>query len=71
MKYILFAIGCIMIGFGIGSAYAESKQINAREYQIRLEPDAAYLYDGNRLVGVVPYNDNATGLDSLILADNL
>lgn len=44
---------------------------NIREYQIRLEPDAAYLYDGSRLVGVVPYYDNPKGLDSIIIADNL
>ena len=59
----------LLLGFGIRHFSPHYPQ--PREYQIRLEPEAAYLYDGNRLVGVVPYNDNATGLDSLILADNL
>lgn len=41
------------------------------KYEIYLENDSIRLYDGPRLVGVVPaQRDNYTGLDSLIFADN-
>lgn len=41
------------------------------QYQIQLDMDSTYLYEGNRFVGAVPYNDNDGGIDSLILQDNL
>jgi hypothetical protein len=49
-----------------------SCQHNMQEYQIRLEMDSAYLYDGNRLVGSCSYEDgDGSGIDSLILKDKL
>lgn len=42
---------------------------NLREYQIRLEIDSAYIYDGTRLVGSCKHGQD--GIDSLILLDNL
>lgn len=41
------------------------------KYEIYLENDSIRLYNGPRLVGVVPaQRDSYTGLDSLIFADN-
>jgi hypothetical protein len=38
------------------------------DYQLWLTSDSLYLYDGNRLVGVTPWDDSP--LDSVILYDN-
>ncbi len=38
------------------------------EYQLGVEMDSLYLWDEDRLVGVIPWTDSK--LDSLILKDN-
>ena len=44
---------------------------NLRSYQIDCSQDGNYLYDGNRLVGFLPFNMNSKSLlDSLIFKDN-
>lgn len=47
----------------------EPKHVNHQEYQIRLELDSAYIYDGNRLVGSCKHGQD--GIDSVLLMDNL
>lgn len=42
---------------------------NLQEYQIRLEPDSAYIYDNGRLVGSCKHGSD--GIDSVIVMDNL
>lgn len=44
--------------------------INARDYQIEIVEDSILLFDGNRLVGTLPFTDYKTPLDSLIMEDN-
>lgn len=72
MKTLLIVIMIFTSGF-IGGIYVRDHQYKpAREYQIRLEIDSAYLYDGNRLVGSCGYEDgDGSGIDSLIFKDNL
>lgn len=41
-----------------------------QEYQIRLEEDSTYIYNGSRLVGVMPY-DSTQSFDKIMLKDNL
>lgn len=43
----------------------ERKTKDTQEYQIRLELDSAYIYDGSRLVGVTPHGND--GIDSVLL----
>lgn len=71
-KLAFIAMGCLIgMIITVGIVKISPYWADPREYQIRLEPERAYLYDGNRLVGSVPYNDKDGGLDSLILMDNL
>lgn len=70
MKYFLFFLGVgvtvvSILGFGFMIGH-ETK--NTQEYQIRLELDSAYIYDGSRLVGVTPHGND--GIDSVLLLDN-
>lgn len=41
----------------------------AREYQIELGMDSTYIYDGDRLVGVLPY-DSTQSFDKIMMKDN-
>lgn len=47
----------------------EHGRINMQEYQIRLEPDSAYIYDNGKLIGSCPHGND--GVDLVILKDNL
>jgi hypothetical protein len=71
MKILAF-VTVFFLG-SIAGLYVRDHQYKpAREYQIRLEMDSAYLYDGNRLVGSCSYEEgDGSGIDSLILKDNL
>ena len=44
--------------------------INPREYQIELENDNIFIYDGDRLVGTTPY-DSTNLFVNVFLKDNL
>lgn len=43
-----------------------------RDYQLNVGEDNIQVYDGNRYVGTIPFQDtsNITELDNLILLDN-
>lgn len=62
----LFVVG-IFFGYQIFAMH--STKHNMQEYQIRLELDSAYIYDGNRLVGSCKYGSD--GIDSVLFKDNL
>ncbi len=67
-------IGCMLLmgvlGYMAGSifTYKRLKPLQM-EYQIKLELDAAYIYDDGKLIGITPYGKD--GIDSVILNDNL
>lgn len=70
---ILGGIAGIVIALGIldyfqYNTFFNKKTINPHEYQIRLEPDAAYIYSEGELIGSCPYGSD--GIDSVILRDN-
>jgi len=73
---LLLLLGSALIytaGFIAGIQGREKKHIYApnpllREYQLELDVDSAYLYNGDVLVGVVPHGKD--GIDSLIMMDN-
>lgn len=52
--------------------YCYSKSANlvpSRDYQVELGMDSTWIYDGNRLVGVIPY-DSTSNFDNLMTKDN-
>lgn len=70
MKYFLFFLGvacCFVSILGVGFIIGHETK-DTQEYQIRLEMDSAYIYDGSRLVGVTPHGND--GIDSILLNDN-
>jgi hypothetical protein len=68
MKFVLFFVG-LCIGMSIGIAIEHTDQPKLQEYQIRLEMDSTYIYDGSRLVGSCEHGKD--GIDSVIVLDNL
>lgn len=69
-RQILFPLIMILIGFTVArfsTTYQSNEQL--KEYQIRIEPDSAYIYDNGRLVGSC--KQGLDGIDSVILKDNL
>lgn len=63
-----FLIG-VCIGLGIAlTIIKNSPKYEMQEYQIRLEPNEAYIYDQGKLIGFCPYGSD--GIDSVILRDN-
>jgi hypothetical protein len=68
MKLAFFCFGS-MFGIGIGTLIEHTEQPKLQEYQIRLEMDSAYIYDGSRLVGSCEHGKD--GIDSVIVLDNL
>ena len=67
MKLVFFCFGS-MFGIVIGTLI-EHVEHPPQEYQIRLEMDSAYIYDGTRLVGSCEHGKD--GIDSVIVLDNL
>ena len=59
-----------VLGYMAGSVfiYKRLKPLQM-EYQIKLEMEAAYIYDDGKLIGSTPYGKD--GIDSVILNDNL
>ena len=59
-----------VLGYMAGSIFTYKKlKPYQMEYQIKLEMEAAYIYDDGKLIGVTPYGKD--GIDSIILNDNL
>lgn len=74
MKYLHMKLILILTGIliGIGSAFVITRfspYYKMQEYQIRLEPDSAYIYDNGRLVGSCAHGND--GIDSVLVMDNL
>ena len=75
--FILFLIGVglCMIGFVLNYIHFINRNkgldLNNREYQIELTKIDAQIYDGNRLVGIVPYNQDTISIEDVLLGDNL
>lgn len=64
--FMLIACGATV--FVCGMAWGKS-HAPLQEYQIRLEMDSAYIYDGDRLVGSCKHGKD--GIDSVLFIDNL
>lgn len=65
MNLLLFFLGiCIGASIGVG---VEHVNHDPHAYQIKLERDSTYLFDGKRLVGSCQHGKD--GIDSLLVLD--
>jgi hypothetical protein len=70
IAYMCFVICIVVLGALVLSRY-ESKQntpIYGGDYQIQLDNDSIYIYDGERRVGACTWSNNK--FDSILLIDN-
>lgn len=67
MNKIHFFISALLLL--LTSCRDSEKNKTAYEYQLTLEEEAIYIYDGDRLVASVPYEQTGI-LDSVFIADN-
>ena len=61
----LFVIALVIVAIFVPKTKEERV---SRDYQLDLGPDSVKIYDGSRLIGVVPWTDGK--IDSVILHDN-
>ncbi len=66
---ILIATIGVIFSVGIITGCQNESQVNAREYQIEVDSTGTTLFDGERKVGFIPYENSK--MDSLIDLDNL
>lgn len=71
IKSIAFAVITFSLVVGI-IALTPNKPSYRRDYQIEVTQDKMEVWDGDRLVGELPFYDtsNITPLDNLIILDN-
>jgi hypothetical protein len=71
LKSIAFGLGIFALAVTI-IALTPNKATYKRDYQIEVTQDKMEVWDGDRLVGGLPFYDtsNITALDNLIILDN-
>jgi len=71
LKSIAFGVGIFALAVTI-IAITPNKPTYKRDYQIEVTQDKMEVWDGDRLVGELPFYDtsNITALDNLIILDN-
>lgn len=67
MKWIAIALACMGI-ITLGVRLNQMNKERMRRYQLDVYHDAYYLYDGERLVGKIPFT-GTTRLDSILIED--
>ncbi len=72
---IIQGIGILLttgvLGYLIGfNSNTSTNTVNPRSYQIQCTQDSIYIYDGEKRIGTVDYDDSSN-FSNLILNDNL
>lgn len=67
-KYGVWILPTVVVSSLIMLISGKRKQVKPREYQIEIDMDSIHIFDGNRRVGAVPWDDGK--VDSVILYDN-
>lgn len=65
---VAIILGICVLAASCGNKSSDHK-CDCLEYQIRLEMDSAFIYDGDRYVGALPF-DSTQAFDKLMILDN-
>lgn len=71
-KSLLWVVAIILVICVLAASCTTNQKTNdcdCLEYQIRLEMDSAFIYDGDRYVGALPF-DSTQAFDKLMIKDN-